>query len=292
MADHMTQKTKQTGLLLLLGALISLFLLASSLSNLQLSPGSPFPGGGNSQAVIPSDTGISPVQTYSSPILRGLFALTFIILLFYLPARLIALANIKSILQLLFAIVLLIIIGYMLPRISPGQPEYYPKETSELTTLPSFDYPVTPLGQPPQILVWIVIMGVALGMGLLFIKLVKRWQVSSQLETELLEEAEQAVNDIQAGLNLRNVIFRCYVSMTRTLQEEQGIERKHSMTVREFEHLLTKKGFPTAPVHQLTQLFEKFRYSKGSLGNNDEKVAIESLNEIIQFCRAEKDWTQ
>ena len=42
----MTQHKKQISLLLLAGALVSLILLAASLSNLQLHSGSPFPGGG------------------------------------------------------------------------------------------------------------------------------------------------------------------------------------------------------------------------------------------------------
>lgn len=287
-ANGMSQNTKNFGLLFLLGALVSLILLATSLSNLQLQPGTPFPGGGNSNNGIQSGTALSPVQTYSLPIQRGIITLIFLILMIYVPARLITLVNIKIILRLVLATVILIILAYMLPRISPGQPAYFPNEPSEITTQPSFNYPVTPLGGPPQVLIWLVIIGIVVGMGWFAIKIFKRWTYPAKIEDQLLLEAEDAVNALEAGVDLRNVIVRCYLQMSRLLQEEQGIERSDNMTAREFEDWLEYKGFPTTPVHQLTCLFEKVRYGKGQMSNNDERIAIESLNEIIQFCRSER----
>ena len=90
-------------------------------------------------------------------------------------------------------------------------------------------------------------------------------------------------------MDLRNVILRCYLRMTRALQEERGIERSQNMTVREFEDWLKYKGFPTVPVRQLTSLFEKVRYGTQPTMKVDEKAAVESLNEIIQYCRRERD---
>jgi hypothetical protein len=125
-------------------------------------------------------------------------------------------------------------------------------------------------------------------MGWLAIKVFKRWIFPAKIEDQLLLEAEDAVNALEAGVDLRNVIVRCYLQMSRLLQEEQGIERSYDMTAREFEDWLEYKGFPTTPVHQLTCLFEKVRYGKGQMSDNNENKAIESLNEIIQFCRSER----
>lgn len=279
---------KRFCLLFLAIALISLILLAASLSNLQLQPGAPFPGG------IPSDNDAQPVspllsiRTYSMPLLRGIIALIFLILLIDVAARLIALVNIKRILQLALALVVLLIIVYMLPHITPGEPAYFPNLSSEIMTPPSFDYPVTPLGQPPQILIQLVIIGIALGIGLLAIIVVKRWLNSKSIEDELLQEAEEAVNALKAGADLRNVILRCYFQMTHSLQEEQGIERDYAMTVQEFERWLENLGFPSIPLRQLTSLFEKVRYGKQEMSDHDERIAIDSLNDIIQFCRSKR----
>ena len=284
----MTNNSKHLGLLFLAGALVSLIILAASLSNLQLQPGTPFPGG------IASDNDAQPVsptpsiQTYSIPLLRGIFALIFLILLINMAARLIVLVNIKRIFQLALALVILLMIINMLPRITPGQPAYFPNEPSEITTPPSFDYPVTPLGQPPQILIQLVIMGILLGIGFLISMVVKRRLSSKKIEADLLQEAEEAINALKAGEDLRNVILRCYMQMTRSLQEEQGIERDSTMTVQEFEHWLENLGFPSIPLHQLTSLFEKVRYGKQEISDNDERIAMDSLNEIIQFYRSER----
>jgi hypothetical protein len=81
------------------------------------------------------------------------------------------------------------------------------------------------------------------------------------LEDAALEsEAQQALQALQSGSNVADVILRCYVQMSRVLQKEQKLELKQTMTARPFERLLEARGFPAAPVHQLTGLFENVRY--------------------------------
>ena len=284
----MTKKSNRLNKLLLFGALGSIILLATSLSNLQLKSGSPFPGGGISDSAVQPVTPLSPLQTYSFPLLQGLFSLIFLVLMIYVSVRLILLANIKRILQLALALVVLLIIVYMLPSVTPAQLAYFPNKSSVTTNPPSFDYPVTPLGQPPRFLIQFVTIGIVLGLGLLAILVFKQRLNTNKIEPDLIQEAEEAVTAIKAGVDLSNVILRCYMQMARLLQEEKGIERNYTMTVREFERLLTHKGLPTVPLHQLTSLFEKVRYGNQQMRGTDEQIAIESLNEIIRFCRGER----
>jgi hypothetical protein len=284
----MTNHSKYLSLLFLVGTLVAFILLTASLSNLELQPGTPFPGGIDSGNDVQAVSPLPPTQIYFIPLLRGIFALIFLVFLIDVAARLIVLVNVKRILQLALALVILLILIYMLPHITPGGPAYFLNESSNITTPPAFDYPVTPLGQPPQILIQLVIIGIVLGIGLLAFTVVKRWPSSKRIEDELLQEAEQAVNALKAGADLRNVILRCYFQMTRSLQEEQGIERDYTMTVQEFERWLGNLGFPSIPLRQLTSLFEKVRYGKQQTSNNDEQIAMDSLNEIIQFCRSER----
>lgn len=284
----MTNHSKYLSLLFLIGTLVAFILLTASLSNLELQPGTPFPGGIDSGNDVQSVSPLPPTQIYFIPLLRGIFALIFIVFLIDIAARLVVLVNIKRILQLAFALVILLLIVYMLPRITPVPPAYFPNGSSAITTPPTFDYPVTPLGGPPRILIQLVIIGIASGIGLLAFKVVKRWRSSKRIEDELLQEAEQAVNALQAGADLRNVILQCYFQMTRSLQEEQGLERDYTMTVQEFERWLGNLGVPSIPLRQLTSLFEKVRYGKQETNHTDEQIAIDSLNEIIQFCRSER----
>jgi len=284
----MPRNTKHIVLLLLAGALVSLVVLTTSLPNLQLHSGTPFPGSSASTVNVQPGSPLSPTQIYFTPILRGIVAVSILIFTFSILARLIAHADLKIILQLFLALVALLILAYILPDITPAQPAYIPDESFEATAVPPFEYSITPLGQPPQMLIGVVIIGIVLGMGLLVFIFISRWSSSTKIEVTLAQEAKGAVDALQAGIGLRNVIIRCYLQMTHAIQEEQGIERNNTMTAREFEDWLEQKGFPTMPVRQLTSLFEKVRYSKQQTSNDDEKIALNSLNEIIQFCRSGK----
>lgn len=281
----MAQNTKRILLFLFSGALVSLILLAASLPNLHLRDGTPFPGSPTTNENARPVTPVSPVLASSMPVLRGVVAIVLLIGMFYLLARLISRAHLKLILRASLLLAALILLAYVLPEVTPAQPAYFPDESFAVTAVPSINYQVTPLGQPPQILNWLVAIGVVLGMGVLLFTLVKRRWNAPKIEAEILQQAEDAIGALQAGIDLKNVIIRCYLQMTNAIQEAQGLERTDTMTAREFEGWLEQMGFPTTPVYQLTSLFEKARYSKQTTVGNDEKIALESLNEIIKFCR-------
>jgi uncharacterized protein DUF4129 len=166
---------------------------------------------------------------------------------------------------------------------------YLPSDSLGITPPPTFAVHVTPLGSPPQGLVQFVVIVFVFGAGLLIFKILKLWPDPIRITDQLLQEAESAVEAIKLGGNLNNVILRCYLQMTDLLKEEQGIERSSNMTAREFEVRLESKGFPTTPVHQLTSLFEKARYGAMLTLKTDEDAAVESLNEIIWFCRSKRN---
>jgi hypothetical protein len=280
------RKTKQLILLSLAGALVSILLLAMSLSNLQLQPGTPFPGSGDSENSAQPVLSLPPIQTYSFPALQGLLALISLFLVIYVSARLIAFVNIRKVLPFVLALVALLIIVFMLPNIIPDPSPSAVSENSEVQTPPSIEHPVAPVGDPPQLLIRFVIIGIVLGGGLIAILMIKRWSGPTKLEDELLQDAEEAVKALQDGMDLRDVVVRCYMQMIHTVQKERGVERNHTMTVQEFEHQLESIGFPTTPLQQLTSLFERVRYGKKQVKDIDEQIAMESLNAIIKFCQS------
>jgi hypothetical protein len=182
-------------------------------------------------------------------------------------------------------LVLIILIAQI--QITPSNPR--PSETSINPISPRFEYPVSPLGQPPSELILLVLIAFIIVVGLLVLKVSGIWLKGPGTTKQILHEAESALNEIKSGENLRNVIFRCYLQMTHAIQEERKIERNYNMTVREFEDWLEEKGFPIVPIHQLTHLFEKARYGTQLTVQEDEKLAVESLGEIIRFCRSERN---
>jgi len=282
----MNNSSRNIGLYSLLGCLAALVLLAASLSNLQFLSGTPFPGGGKEINAVQSTAGGTSVHIFAPPILRGLLAFVLLASMLYVTTRLIRFVKIKKTLLLLFATLVLFALAYLIPGITPGQVVTFSNETSSIPT-PSVDYPVTLLGQPPRWLIWLVIFVIGMGVGLFAFKMLKGGQDTVSLEDQLLNEAEVAANDIKAGVDLSSVVIRCYLKMVNLIQEEQGIERHETMTVQEFEKELAEKGFPYAPVHQLTYLFEKVRYSKQTVSREDEKACLDSLGAIIRFCRLE-----
>jgi hypothetical protein len=100
----------------------------------------------------------------------------------------------------------------------------------------------------------------------------------------LQQNAERAVKDILAGMDLKSVIIECYLQMSQALQKERDIILEETMTAREFEMLLDRQGLPPAPVHQLTRLFEAARYSSLPPAAGDEQTALNCLTEIVTFC--------
>jgi hypothetical protein len=277
---------KHFRLLFLTVALVSLILLAVSLSNLQLQSGSPFPGGDGSEITVQSAPSLPPTKIYSFPVLQGFLALISIFLVIYVSARLLVFVNIKKVLPFVLAIIVLLIAVYLLPNVTPVPVPNIPSEYSEAPTPSPIEYPVTPLGEPPQLLLQFVIIGIVLGGGLITFMMIKRWSAPTKIEDELLRDAKEAVNALQDGKDFKNAIIRCYLQMTHSIQKERGLERNYSMTVQEFEHWLIGIGFPTIPLQQLTSLFEKVRYGKQPIDDLDEQIAMNSLNEIIKFCQS------
>ena len=101
-------------------------------------------------------------------------------------------------------------------------------------------------------------------------------------------EAEKAWRALQTGLDLKDVIIKCYRQMGLALKEEQGIEREDFMTTGEFQHLLATAGVPYGPVHQLTRLFDAVRYGNWQPNPTDKHEAIQSLEAIMVYSRQNK----
>ena len=284
----MPQNTKRITLLFLVGTLVSLIMLSGSLSNLQLHAGAPFPGAGDFSSETRFFTTSSPGNANFLTLLKGIFALIFLFLMIYVTVRFISLVNLKTLIRLFSFMTAMLVLIILISRIpvTPSTPR--PSETSINPISPRLEYPVSPLGQPPGELILFVLIAFIVVVGLLVFKFLGTWLKQTGMTKQILHEAESALNEIKSGENLRNVIFRCYLQMTHVFQEERKIERNYSMTVREFEDWLEEKGFPSVPIHQLTHLFEKARYGTQLTMKEDEKMAVESLDEIIRFCRGER----
>jgi hypothetical protein len=145
------------------------------------------------------------------------------------------------------------------------------------------------LGSVPAVLFWLVGIGLLVSSILLGIWI---FSPSARYETtiDLVGlEAENALQSLRNGRDLKDVIVKCYRQMSLALEREQGIERKDSMTTREFENLLETAGVPHDPIYQLTQLFEAVRYGNWRPNSTDEQKAINCLEAIMLFSSETKN---
>jgi hypothetical protein len=282
----MTNSAKRRALILLLLTALVTMLLAAALSQLELQKGIPLPGTSNGVGGSPVEEGGS-VSVNISTFAKIAFAIMFLLVILYIIARLRLKPNWKEIAQafVVIAVISLALTGILFAfadaRVTsdPLQPEMLPTEVR----LPGPDLAPVPPG-----LLWLVWAGLGVITILLVIAFL-RMRGSARRADPLVIEAEQAVQALKAGQDLRSVIIHCYRQMSRILQEEQDLTREEAMTAREFETLLETRGIPRPPVSQLTRLFEMARYGAALPGQEVEQQALDSLNAIIQFSHKKKD---
>jgi hypothetical protein len=273
-------ESKRSALVFLLISLILTALIGAGLPHLRFKPGMPLPSFDNGQVALPaadaSPVGL-PVNAFAGILLLIILAV-FLVFLIFQAVKGVRWKKLLSALwsffwKLLLVVPLLVLVVALLPS-SPG--------SSPAEPLPLPKPLVTgPLGPVPPVLIWFVGLGlvsIVLYLGARMIA-AKRRPVSRSWEVEV-ENARQA---LLAGGDLREVIIQCYMRMGQALQQEQQIERESFMTTGEFELLLSAKGVPRDPVHQLTRLFDSVRYSRRQPASGEEQRALHCLDAILAY---------
>lgn len=289
----MTKSTKRWALLFLGFAIVAMLLLSVSLPSLKFQPGQPF-SLGNSQPPPGATSGLEMPSDLILILIRGLLALMLLILPIYIILHLLTPEGRRKLLGDLVVILLFFAAAEFLsrlPREAPISQQQSPGEQGGLT-LPTPAGPIaTFTAQSTPALEIIVIVAIALiiaiGIGALYWYYRQRQEQNLEATPleQLANEAQQAVDALMAGEDIKDIVIRSYIQMSRVLWQERDIKRDEVMTPHEFEQSLVKKGIPYEPVHQLTRLFEEVRYGTKQPGHSDELRAIDSLTTIVEFCR-------
>jgi hypothetical protein len=103
--------------------------------------------------------------------------------------------------------------------------------------------------------------------------------------SEIVEQAQAALDAVQLGGDYRNIIMQCYAEMLRIVREQRGLRRNSAVTASEFTSTLAKMGYPEGAVKQLTKLFEDARYGSKQHTPQQEQTAISSLQNIVESFR-------
>ena len=279
-----TLKRKTLALLLFFGILT--VLIAAALPRLELKPGIPLPsqpGLAGTDQVQPVVQGSVSINTFMVALLMTILVLVLLYTLYKArhaaPWKEILLRSLGIAVLTLLAVLILFSLTRVTINFAPSEPDVLP---------PALDVKAPLLGPMPSGLLWLVWGSLALGILLLGIWLLR--QRAAKVVVDPFELAAlQAMQAMQAHLDIHDVIIRCYVQMSEALQKERGIEFKETMTVRDFERLLVAQGFPSVPVRQLTDLFENARYGHRQPGPGDEQQAFDCLSAIVQHSRASRE---
>jgi hypothetical protein len=280
----LTADTRRSALIFLFASFLLTALIGAGLDLLELKPGMPPP------SLAEGGVGVASPEAAGVPIgaFVGILSLIIIgIFLLILIVQLVRGVEWRRLLSGLFSFFwkavlvgsFFFLIATLLPK-SQSPPE-------EAPPLPPPKPPVfAPLGRAPSILLWLV------GIGILVLAIVLgAWMIAERRKPRAdrwEKAAEQALRSLLDGEDVRKVILECYRQMSRALREERNIERESFMTAGEFERLLAAKGVPHSPVHRLTDLFEAVRYGRAEPTPSEERDAIQSLEAILSFSRAER----
>ena len=270
-------------------AVLAMILLSASLSELEFLPGQPF-SLGRRPAQVGLGGGVVEGDALGA-LLRALVILTAVLTPFAIIYLIVSpKARRRLLAQLVPLALLFLFFYYQWTRIEPELPG---AESEPASGLPPITLPPSSLESvpdPPQWLTVVTSLGLAVLIaaflvGALWLVWRGRRRPASSLK-QLAREAQEALDALLAGADLRNTIMRCYFEMARVLSEQRGIRRQKDMTPREFERRLEKAGLPGEPVQRLTRLFEQVRYGTKVPNEREEGQAIACLTAIIEACRS------
>jgi hypothetical protein len=280
-------------LLLPAGIIAILLLLAIGINSLQMLPGRPFylgdigamSVGGNALATDPNNISMT---VFRIMMLAAAILLPLTILLALLSRD----GRRQMLAYIILGAGLVLIFTLLQSSAQPARDTTVTKpnvvkesETPQATRLPTDVFSPT----APDWLVLAISVGVGLALGAIVTAVIylawrRRHKKGAALQ-ELAAGAQNAIQSLQAGAELKDVVLRCYRDMSSVLQKERGIQRQAAMTAREFESSLQNLGIPAEPVQQLTRLFEQVRYGHTSVGAAEEQQAIISLKAIMAACQ-------
>jgi hypothetical protein len=299
----MTKQEKYRLLLLMAGVAILLLFLAIAVTGATMLPGDPFPlewKQGPQGESSPFGNGY-----WFMVLIRGFLILCIITIPIYIFVNLLTPQGRRRLLKGLAKLLILLLAIYIVLNLAdsvsernletkivgePVEPGY--EGEAGLEMLPTTEAAVT---EPSQ---WLDV-GICLGLAFILAILISvlAWGIyrasKESAGDAMTRLADEAVDAIQSGENIRDTVIRCYIQMTQVLAKERNTRREEAMTPHEFEQVLLKKlKLPETPVRRLTSLFEAVRYGDYHPGKREEMEAIDSLTAIAAACKGVNESSQ
>lgn len=129
---------------------------------------------------------------------------------------------------------------------------------------------------------WSVAVVVPALIGLFFVLRPYFGRAEGAAGSDLEQLVTEAADQLEAGDALHDVVQRCYREMEQDLERARSARRRESMTPREFESELARRGVDVTDIRALTRLFERSRYARRAAREDEQQRAIEHLRRIAQ----------
>lgn len=282
----MSKGKKNGAILFLILGLFAIIPLASGLSTLQLQPGQRF-------TLEEGDDAANEVEVAEDEELSEQFAPTLIrntllvFLVIFLPLSLIVALRspklFKEVLKQDLRLFLIFLAVFYVFRQLQLQGFF---NQNKLESVEGTAVSIPDLIQNPTVMIGFLLAFVML--GLFAFSMWKLWQRVSPL-LNVSQIAQDAIEEIQAGVDLRDVIVRCYYDMCRALQSTNRWARSKATTPSELAEQLQVAGIAGEQTARLTRLFERVRYGGQDVGKAEEQEAIECLQAIVAAITARQN---
>jgi len=271
-------------------ALAAMVLLSAGLSGVKLLPGQPF----SIETETLSERGemmpaLGSVE-FLSLLIRLLLGLSILsspfLIIYFIVSPEFRKRVLGSLIPLLWIYMLYIVFTYMRPNFLDG---VMPSEMSlpqDSPPVPAADFVANSPSWFTLVVAFclaVLFTGLLVGIGWYIWRQRRRPPEQDSLE-QLAQGAQDALESLQAGDDMKNVVLRCYFEMAQVVSDRRDIERQSDVTPREFEHRLEKAGLPGEHVRPLTRLFEAVRYGAKTLDEDEERQAIACLTAIVAAC--------
>lgn len=267
-------------------ALVTLFVLAASVSNLTVKPGEQF--------ILPErpliESSPTALPAFPQEILQAMLILFAILLVASLILLIRSPAHRRIVLkrlgQLLFFVALYALLSFFSQQEQPAEMEQVvepptfsqPGEQQPTTPVPASPVAFTPPAWDNRtgyvVSLVIVLAGAAIAYG--------AWRLTRVPAQQVHKIASTALDRLAAGQAWDDVVVRCYADMNTTISRWRGVHRHQAMTPREFALRLEQIGLPRDAIRDLTSLFEKARYGGRSSTTGEAQRAIDCLTAIVQ----------
>jgi hypothetical protein len=283
-------RRRRLWLVLFLGiAITAIALLAASLPQLQLLPGRPFYLGGPLEASPTPEASAGADASAALAIALNLLVWIGTPLLLFSIVWAIVRKKREYLITLLIVVAWAALILYVQIKVV-SSPEALWSNSAETTPEEEGETPEPTDVFEPHVPEWLVYAASA-GLALLLLVMVRAlWQgvrPRPQAVDYLAQEAQRAVEEMNAGAAWQEVVRRCYAEMCQRLKVARGYAREESMTPHEFAAHLEKAGLPIEHIQRLTRLFERVRYGGKDAGPEEQEEAIACLSAVAALCRRE-----